>query len=337
MKVLFLTHPEADFGEYFLWNGLCEVLGDENVVDVPFKRSYHGEVHNYSGYPTGYVLGSNDSTWGLAGNGSRGCTAPFEYARSRPGTEHSREAVLDLLRSNQFDLVVCGSQRYEALRHLEMLRPEMKHDRLVIHDADDFADVDFYGAAKRFGARLYLKRELLNEWASRPWSFALKPFPFSSCATVSTNCDKTLDVLCAVGATNPVRAIAKEIVSSLNARVEVGYWGWSRYLELIALSKIAVAPRGFGQDTARRWEIPQFDTLLMCEKLDLIEDRPLRHGEHCVYYSGADDLRDKLKHWVINDEERQRVARAGQAFVHENHTNAARARRLLEWVREVYG
>lgn len=335
MRVLFLTHPEADFGEFYFYNGLCEVLGDENVVDVPFKLSYHGQIHHYAGYPTGYAQGSSQQ-WGLAGTGGQGCTAPFPYAPARAGREWSHEEVLDTLSKDGFDLVIV-SHRYEGLRHLDVLRPAIKSGRIVMYDGDDFDDVDFYGSAARHGVRLYLKRELVPAWASRPWPFTLRPFPFSSMSSVETRCDKTLDVLCAVGASNPVRAVAQEIVGSLNARVEVGYWGWSRYLELIALSRIAVAPRGHGRDTARRWEIPQFDTLLLCEKLDLIEDNPLRDGEHCSYYVGPEQLGQKLRWWLAHPDETHSVALAGQAFVREHHTNAARARRMIEWSREVYG
>jgi len=337
VKVLFLNHPEADFGEFYLYNGFCELLGAENVIDVPFKRSYHGEVHNYSGYPRGYSEGE-PLHWGLVGTGTRGCTAPFEYARPRAGSERSHEEVLDLLRSNAFEVVIVGSQRYEALRHFDMLRPEMRTDRIVMHDADDFEDVDFYTSARRNGVRLYLKRELTRQWFERPWSFALKPFQFSTIESVDARCDKQVDVLCAVGATHPVRAVAQEIVRSLpNARVEVGYWGWSRYRELIALSRIAVAPRGFGKDTARRWEIPQFDTLLMTEELDLIEDHPLVDQVHCVKYRDGNDLRTKLAWWCEHEDEQKRVAEAGHAHVAAHHTNVARARRVLEWVKEVYG
>lgn len=331
MRVLFLNHPEADYGEYFLYNGLCEVLGAENVWDVPYKRSYHGEVHHYAGYQ------SHDESApvaALSGRGPAGVTAPFEFAKTRPGVERSGGEVLDACRTNAFDLVVVGSPRVEAVRQLKRLRPELHTDRIVMHDGEDYPDV--WGQYAHMGVRLYLKRELLPGHGQLT-AMRVKPFPFS-CPIEGLSCDKTLDVLCAVGDSNPVRAAAKATVQAVaGANVLCGHWGWSRYIELIALSKIAVAPRGFGQDTVRRWEIPAFDTLLMCERLDLVEDRPLRDGEHCVYYSGMDDLRDKLIGWLARDEDRQRVAAAGRAFVTEHHTNRARAQRMLDWIREVYG
>lgn len=323
MKVLFLNHPEADYGEYFLYNGLCDILGAENVWDFPYKKSYHGEVHVY------------DRPWA---GGASGCTAPFEFANARQSNVRTEQDVLDALRSDSFDLIVVGSPRYEAARNLRRLHPEMRTPRIVLHDGEDYGDVDYFGLTKECQIRLVLKRELAPG-AFGPRGVEVRPFPFS--CPIHGDQDqvaKEVDVLCAVGDSNPVRGAAKAVVASLpSSKVLCGHWGWSRYIELIAQSKIAVAPHGHGQDTVRRWEIPAFDTLLVCERLILVEKNPLRDGEHCVYYSGADDLRDKLTWWLQHDAERERIAQAGQAFVHEHHTNAARARQMLEWVREVYG
>ncbi len=330
MRVLFLTHPEADYGEYFLWNGLCEELGEESVIEVPFKKSYHGEVHTYAGYTAWREHG-----WGLQGTGDVGCTAPFEYAHARPGREARQEEVLDGLRSNVFDLVVVGSIRIEALRHLRMLRPEIKCP-IIVHDGEDYADICPPHATESLSKiKLYLKRELRKEWLDRNWSFSVKPMPFSSPLLFNVICSKQVDVLCAVGDSNPVRAAAREVVSSMpSTRVLCGHWSYSRYIELICQSKIAVAPRGFGQDTVRRWEIPSFNTLLFCEKLDLIEHEPLRDAEHCVYYASPEELRSKLEWWLAHDDERERVALSGQDFVSAHHTNRARARQAIKWASE---
>lgn len=317
--MLFLNHPEADYGEYFLYNGLCELVGAENVWDFPYKKSYHGEFHTY------------DRPWCSDGIG---CTGPFEFAVPRKVPEHNLQEVTGALTSGQISLVVVGSPRQVARGYAASLRP-LINAPIVLHDGEDYEDIDFYGIANRCGIKLVLKREFVDH-KPRPPGITIKPFPFS-CALPRVDADKTVDVLLAVGESHPARAVAREVVERINARVLCGHWGWTRYAELIAQSKIAVAPRGHGHDTVRRWDIPAFNTLLMCERTDLIEDNPLRDGEHCVYYSGPNELRDKLTWWVEHDAERERVARAGQDFVRQHHTNVARARRMLDWVVEVYG
>lgn len=332
MRVLFLTHPEADYGEYFLYNGLCQLLGPESVWDVPYKKSYHGQVHTYAGYDSADHR-SND--WGLCGRGPMGVTAPFEWAVARNVSEHSREEVLDACRSNAFDFVVVGSPRHEPTRFLRLLKPELKTDRIVLHDGEDHSSFATQ-FVQQHGIRLYLKREWYGQAA--PNGVAVRPMPFSSALHISDSIDKTVDVLCAVGETNPARGVAKEVVRSLpNANVLCGHWGWTRYIELIYASRMAVAPRGFGQDTVRRWEVPAFDTLLVCQRLDIREENPLEHGKHCAYYSTAEELREQLEFYVRNVEEARKVALAGQDFVRQHHTNAARAGQAIAWAKEVYG
>lgn len=317
--ILFLNHPEADYGEYFLYNGLCELMGAENVWDFPYKKSYHGEFHTY------------ERPWCADGPG---CTGPFEFAVPRTTPAHGQEDVTNALRSGRITLVVVGSPRPLARYWLDVLRSVIEVP-IVLHDGEDYEDIDFFGLAPKYGIKLILKREFVLG-KPMPEGVFVRPFPFS-CALPMVTANKTVDVLLAVGESHPARRVAREVVERVNAKVLCGHWGWTRYAELIAQSKIAVAPRGHGHDTVRRWDIPAFNTLLMCERAQLIEDNPLRDGEHCVYYTGPDELRDKLAWWVEHDSERERVALAGQEFVYKNHTNVARARRMLDWVAEVYG
>lgn len=61
MRVLYAVNPEPDMGASLVFRGLREVLGEGNVVDVPYKYSYHGTtdfLHNptlqrfFSKFPT---------------------------------------------------------------------------------------------------------------------------------------------------------------------------------------------------------------------------------------------------------------------------------------------
>jgi hypothetical protein len=329
MKVLLLTHPEADYGEY---NGLCKVLGAENVWDVPFKKSYHGQIHTYPGYYNGKLA---PPSWGLGGGGSTGVTAPFEWAQPRDVPEHGEAEVFDELARGGFEAVVVGSPRAECRRHLAYLRERgARLDRLVLHDGEDHQTLH-RGLVQEYGIKLYLKREMQqNLWMH---GARLVPFPFSAALHHPETVEKSIDVLCAVGATNPVRGAVKAAVEEMsNVKVLAGHWGYARYIELIATSRIAIAPHGHGQDTVRRWEVPAFDTLMLCQKLTLAEENPLVDGEHCSYYSSVSELTEKVRWWLTHEEDRERVARAGREFVRQHHSNEARARRMLELVREVY-
>ncbi len=58
-------------------------------------------------------------------------------------------------------------------------------------------------------------------------------------------------------------------------------------------------------------------------------------GEHLVTYRDLDHLRELVRHYLDHDDERRRIAAAGQAHVHAHHTYDQRMARLVELVNEV--
>jgi spore maturation protein CgeB len=69
------------------------------------------------------------------------------------------------------------------------------------------------------------------------------------------------------------------------------------------------------------------------------DDRPGVHrwftaGEHLVTYRDPADLRRLVGHYLARDEERRRIAAAGQRHVHAHHTYERRMERLIALVRE---
>jgi len=75
VRILFLTDDALDYASDPLYVGLSRVLGNDRVVDYPYKRSFHD--------PEARV-------WCLA---------------QRPGRRYSREEITDLLRDRAFDVV----------------------------------------------------------------------------------------------------------------------------------------------------------------------------------------------------------------------------------------
>lgn len=333
MKVLYLNHPEADFGGYGLYDGLCRVLGPDNVVDYPYKRSYHGEVHRYQNeYPSAYPPGA---ATGADGEYS-GRTGPFEWAENWPGPEHSEAEIRALLSAGAFHLVVGEGPRRGTLAALRQLRAQLP-PRVVLYDGEDHDQV-LAPLIRELGIGLYLKRELFPGTARTVGSCAVKPFTFSTVlAERPPERARDIDVLCVLGDTNPKRQRIRALVEQLGReghQVDTARSSWPGYMDRLARSKIVVAPRGFGQDTLRRWDVPAAGALLVQERLDILDPHPLQDGVHKVDYApDGSDLEGKIRHWLALDEARRQVARAGQDFVFQHHTARARAELLLTWAR----
>ncbi len=71
----------------------------------------------------------------------------------------------------------------------------------------------------------------------------------------------------------------------------------------------------------------------------IVDDRPgvpdwFTVGEHLVTYRDPDHLRELVAYYLAHDDERTRIAAAGQAHVHAHHTYDHRMARLIELIRK---
>src|SRR3990167_7313615 len=98
MKVLYINHPESDYGGSFIFNGLCAVLGDENVYDYPVKWSYHGRHHAYA--VTNIPEGHTDP-----------CAWAIDAKVAYKDVNRAEEEVLEMLQAGAFDFVLIESMR----------------------------------------------------------------------------------------------------------------------------------------------------------------------------------------------------------------------------------
>ncbi|NKD76844.1 glycosyltransferase [Haematospirillum sp. H1815] len=88
------------------------------------------------------------------------------------------------------------------------------------------------------------------------------------------------------------------------------------------------------------WDVITLRTLevLACDGF-LVSDRvPAAQrllGDYIVFTDGYDQLRTQIRHYLAHDEERQRMARAGGAFVRQNFSIEATADKLLMYLQEL--
>jgi spore maturation protein CgeB len=75
-------------------------------------------------------------------------------------------------------------------------------------------------------------------------------------------------------------------------------------------------------------------------EFQIVDDRPgvsqwFTVGEHLVTYRDLDHLRELVRYYLDHDDERQRIAAAGQAHVYAHHTYDQRMARLLALLEEM--
>lgn len=109
-------------------------------------------------------------------------------------------------------------------------------------------------------------------------------------------------------------------------------WGLEMY-RVLARSRIALNRHiDVAEDFAnnmRLYEATGVGTLLVTDAKRNLADL-FEPGEEVVTYASEDELVEKIEHYLGNEEERARIARAGQERTLSDHTYARRMRELVE-------
>ncbi|MGB8643942.1 MAG: glycosyltransferase [Anaerolineae bacterium] len=80
----------------------------------------------------------------------------------------------------------------------------------------------------------------------------------------------------------------------------------------------------------RIFEAPPCGALLLTKRADNGQNDLFREGEHFDTFETLDELEHKVEYYLAHPEERERIARAGQAWALSHHTYAQRAQQILD-------
>ena len=314
MRVLFLTHPEADYGEALLYRGLCTVLEAENVWDFPYKPTYHGaEVHAWAG-----------TFFAGAGTVSR-----HPWFKTVAASPHTVDDVL----SAEFDVCVLGSLRAEPLATWSSLAARKALPPTVVLESEDHDRIEV-DKAHRVKAALYFKRDHVYEepgWGAG--GLRVRPLPFSCGWADLVLPPDPYDVregcYLSCGQTSDERRGALEVLKPWGAGVY--QHSPQDYCRALSRAMVGVSVRGNGHDTLRHWEVPFFGALLLTDSQIKVPNDFT--GEECVRYESHDGLAGIVRTLLQSPERCRAVAAAGQRRLLTSHTPTARADYFLSQVR----
>ncbi len=335
MKSLYLVEPQQDYGEFFLFSGLCEVLGKDNLVLYPMKLAYSGQ---------------SDLWYKLPNENKLGISHPTPYIVPRPMRIYPFEELVEVM--NDFDLIVLSSPRYypvHALRFIKQIFGNIPKPVAFV-DCEDSEELR-YDLIEEFKPQFVFKRELIKPIPN------VHPMPFSSCLPYLPfwndikDLPKTLDVFALFGNTNVMRArvvkfLLEQNLTNSYVGIDTGALPWQDadrfkiapmrsyqdYLKMMASAKINVIVRGHGRDTVRFWEAASFESLLLIKDPGIVIPHPYEDRVHCVYFDELEDLKEKIDYYLAHEDERLAIAKAGREHTMKYHTNARRAEQFLEIV-----
>ncbi|HVE80867.1 MAG TPA: glycosyltransferase [Candidatus Dormibacteraeota bacterium] len=88
-------------------------------------------------------------------------------------------------------------------------------------------------------------------------------------------------------------------------------------------------PGGDGLLVGRVWETIGCGTFLLNQRKDFIEDF-FEDGKHLVLFDNEQDCTEKIKYYLKNDKEREKIARQGWEHGQKHHTYMARAKTIIK-------
>ncbi|NUM55078.1 MAG: glycosyltransferase family 1 protein [Candidatus Hydrogenedentes bacterium] len=308
-RVLFVMHPRPHYGLDVQYYGLCEVLGDANVVEFPYKPTLHGaKPAELAHYPCMF---------------------------NRAGTPLLLDEVVTQLRRGEFDLVIYGDLEAgidsSAAKTIVSAAGNIP---VVLFDAQD-DPLDQWAKMNEFvggGLRLYFKREMLACW---DYGEHTVPMPFAYA-------DERIPSLDATPRNEPLfwaghrqfglRRLYLEQIESLFGMDLNKSYSQDEYSAALRGARIGLNIFGFGFDTVRYWEIPAHGAMLLAERLPIYVPLDFVDGESAVFFDDLPELEDRLTYWMAHGDEAARIAARGREHLLRHHTASARARQMLGWV-----
>ena len=315
MKILYCNYLHVDYGMDTLFDGLCRVLGSENVLDYPRKKSLHGDGSCiFWKYP-----------------------CQFEY----PDTVSDDEKI-EMLNKNKFDAIFVGAGGYKDFRvnhripttpkveeSFNLLKEKSKKIPTYIIDYGDDPNIN-YPLASSLNCRLYFKREYLKAAVYEPWVTPLS-FSYSKKYLDKIRQAPKENNFFLSGAETVSRKPYFEALKKAYNFVPEGYLYQKLYSNSLSHSKIGINLKGNGNDTVRYYEIPAHNALLLSQKLDIVIENEFKDGKTAFFFDSPDEMIEKLDWCLKNDI--TKIAKSGHAWLRKYHTTEVRARQVLNKIK----
>lgn len=351
MKILWLVHLEPDYGEAMLYDGLCKILGDENIVDFPYKYTLHSEVEKVQNKNVRKYLDAQATPVSFSGVDPKSYlhdagqeSHPYEWMIPHKGIDYDYADILSMVNQKYFDLIVLAHPRSVAIWYLELLFRDLGnvHNKapVVMCDFEDYYELrqDLF---QKFNINLAFKASYVQ---NEPNVYGL---PLCSPIVDNPNLrfddsHKTIHAMARWGMTHPLREKVLNEIKSVKGVISAdGTIAYREYLKEIALSKIGVSMGGHGnlnRNPNRHWEIPSYKTMLLCEDPMINYPYPFEDGKTCIFFnpSADGDVKQKIEYYINHDQERINIANAGHELLKTYHTTTARAKYFLDICRKYY-
>lgn len=328
MKILFCNYNQPDYGLDTLYDGLCQLLGPENVLDYPHKPALHGSNAECLLYYPDLI---NYPTF-------------FAYP-----TYKTDDEKLTMLKNNEFDIILVGCNndsgfwdslppKINPIIH-QLLSDAPRTIPVILIDQGDNAESSSkvnIGLIKKYHARLYFKREYLK---NKIYPSMVVPLNFSyprrhMAISIDT---KRANILFWAGKAYPQEhyriPYLKRLEKMEGTILFSDCFKQDEYLKQLSSYKIGLNLRGYGYDTVRYYELPAHGALLFSERLNIVIENDFKDDETAVFFDSPEEMTDKLQYLLKNESYVDKIRIKGHEWFKKYHTSKRRAKQLIDKIK----
>lgn len=329
-RILFIAATDGeDYGVQGLYDGLCDYLRAENVVEWPTCPFHHWPLWTQRTY-------DSQCNW--------------------PEVLYRESDVRAMLIAGQIDYVFVSSGRQPAASAALCLAPWFDHSRygVMLFDLEDHGHMDAidpYFSVPQIdrNVRLVFKREVsLGTKLECPVPISPIPFGYPRSRAYPPHLKRPDAKLVFFHANGwhweDDQSIRGPLVRALKSRFgdqadvgisECSNGNWDgrmmpdEYMDRLRACRIGISVRGAGSDTNRYWETPAAGCVLVSDRpTHLIPDNFIQ-GKEAFFYDTVDEAIAIIEDLQANPAKLAAVAQAGYEKWMERHTTLARARFVL--------
>jgi len=314
-RLLFLVHGASDYGSDTLYDGLCALIGDAQVVEFPWKPTLHGQHRERTmGYP-----------------------CYFE----RRGAAQSIGEIIAALEAGAFDCVIYSDTlgTLDPAMVARLAQAGRKVPWFVLDQWDQLGDYRGEIGARLGGVvpRAWFKREKL---LGADYGAATHALPFAypeAYAGPAPDWSAREEFFWAGKAACGTRALMLAHVQRHFGFDTAARFTQDEYRARLRTSLIGLSLFGNGFDTVRYWELPAHGVMLLAERPPIEIPNNFVDGESAVFFDDLAGLEERLAYCLTHPDEALRIAQAGHLHWQKHHTTRARAADLLGWMARYLG
>lgn len=335
-KVLYIATKESDYLQDLTYFGLCQVLGQSNVIDFHWNSKFHIPRKMYP-RNLGYAcLGFDLSNY--------------------------KKIKQQIFRSPDWSEISCvfvAAAKPDCIAlYLKIFKDIPASTPVVFIDGGDFSAIggdllrlncgDLLDSLKKARSFDFIfKREMLcdqkyaNNVAALPFSIRFDQMPVSKY-------EYKYDVSFWAVESDPIRTKAlamlenkfdcRENLTIRNQQFKKYARKGKFYLEEIKRCKVVLNFRGVGWDTLRYWEVFGLSTFLISQKPNIvIPDEFIAEKELIYCKDDLSDLIELCEYYLKDTAAREKIANAGFLKAKKSHSTEARCKYLLKTLRSSLG